>query len=102
MLKDEIEKILNEFEKNLMDTYLNDGCVSSAITLIQKNHALVRILELVKKCVPEEMKAEIMIEGDKSKYCVGTTYNPYAWTDKSLPYRKGYNDAIAEIKRRIG
>lgn len=89
MLKDEIEKVL-------IDTATKQytkprKTILLVFTSEQLNQALIRILELVEKCVPDVIvkineECDGCLNGSRCKVC-GVQY---------------FNQTLAEIKRRIG
>lgn len=88
MLKDEIEKIIRNI--NIGSPEDGDISLESRIGDEGIKEALTRILELVEKCVPEEREM---------KYSEYDDDFPRG-QNKGLYF--GYNQAITEIKRRIG
>ena len=87
MDKREVVKVLEEFEKVLMNCYKADGCVTSAITEIYKNQTLTKLDALYKEkylgMLPEEIE----------DYCQDESGNAY---------NNGFNSAIQERREKIG
>lgn len=82
MLKDEIEKELTGFRIRCQNA---KDCCDEELFKGLESQALTRILELVEKCVPEKI--------------IGVRYDRESNSQK---YKEGYNQALTEIKRRIG
>jgi len=88
MDKREVVKVLEEFEKVLMSCYKADGCVTSAITEIYKNQALIQLDALYKQIflgmLPKELIADDTgVNGHCSNYV------------------NGFNSAIQEMRGKI-
>lgn len=99
MLKEDIEKVLEELIKFYWK-FSKAEIMFLTSTELEKykkenethlSHALTRILELFDKCVPEEL---FVNEQNKSP-------SPDILNDCEVR-REGWNNALAEIRRRMG